>query len=120
MVPDKDRIDLLRLNGYSGVSKQTISIARSPKKFALVMETQALRLQQVAFPNDPFYPETAKKERKPQDPTMRFHADPLLKDEILKAFAEDGYPDAQTGLTRVMQWWLEWRRTNEAGIQQAG
>lgn len=120
MVPDKDRIALLHLNGYSGVSKQTISIARNPKKFALVMEPQALRLQQVAFPNDPFYPETEKKEKRQQEPTLRFHADPLFKQQILKAFDEDGFSSTQDGMENVLKWWLEWRRQNETNIEQAG
>lgn len=119
MVPDKARIDVLQANGYDGVTKQTISLARKPKKFALVLEPNALRLQKLAFPNEPFYPEDERKRASLPDPTLRCHLPQKLKDEVLQALREDGYPDAQAGLLFLIDMYLI-RRRNEEPVEQAG
>lgn len=120
MLEDRDRIAVLRANGYDGVTKQTISLARKPMKFALVMEPKALKLMRLSFPNDPFYPETEKKEKREQEPTLRVHTAPLFKQQVLKAFDEDGFSSMQEGMTQVLKWWLEWRQRDEANLQSAG
>ena len=120
MVQDKDRIAVLQANGYSGVTKQTISIARNPKRFALVLESKALKLQRLAFPNDPFYPEEAKQERPAQDPTVRCKLPDHRKQELLQALHEDGYAEIQTGLSYIIDMYLIRRKHGETSIQQAG
>lgn len=120
MVQDKDRIAVLHANGYVGATKQTISIARNPKRFALVLEPNALRLQKLAFPNDPFYPEDERaKDEKPSDPTVRCKLPRPRKAELVEALREDGYADMQSGLSYIINMYLI-RRKHEESVEQAG
>lgn len=119
-VQDKDRIAVLHANGYDGVSKQILSIARKPEKYALELTSRARKLMRLAFPNDPLVPDQeTKAERPPTDPDVRCKLPPALKAEFLEALREDGYSEIQSGLAFVINTYLI-RRRYEEDIQQAG
>ena len=122
MVQDKDRIAVLQANGFAGVTKQTISIARNPDRFALCLIPRADKLLRLAFPNDPLIPGELKdaKESRPQDPTVRCKISEARKAELIQALREDGYNEIQSGLAFVIEMYLIKRRRDEDDIQQAG
>jgi hypothetical protein len=120
MVQDKDRVAVLRANGYDGVTNQTLSIAKKPEKYALELTSRARRLMQLAFPNDPLVPDQeTKAERPPTDPDVRCKIPKTLKEELAQALREDGYNEMQTGLMFIINMYLV-RRRHEEDIQQAG
>ena len=120
MVQDKERIAVLRANGYEGVTNQTLSIARKPEKYALCLVPRARKLMQIAFPNDPIVPEDARPaDKQPADPTVRCNLPKERKAELLEALREDGYSEIQAGLAYIINMYLI-RRRHEESIQQAG
>lgn len=120
MVQDKERIAVLRANGYDGVTNQTLSIARKPEKYALCLVPRARKLMQIAFPNDPIVPEDARPaDKQPADPTVRCRLPEERKAELLEALREDGYSEIQAGLAFIINMYLI-RRRHEESIQQAG
>jgi hypothetical protein len=120
MVQDKDRIAVLHANGYDGVTKQTLSIARKPEKYALCLVPRARRLMQLAFPNDPITPEDARPaEKQPSDPTVRCKLPETRKAELLEALREDGYSEIQAGLAYIINMYLI-RRKHEETLEPTG
>ncbi len=119
-VQDKDRIAVLRANGYDGVTNQTLSIAKKPERYALELTPRAKRLMRLAFPNDPLVPDPEPKANRPhRDPDMRFRLSDELKEELAQALHEDGYDQWQSGLVFIINMYLV-RRRHEENIQQAG
>ncbi len=120
MVQDKDRIAVLQANGFDGVTKQTISIARNPEKYALCFISRAEKILRLAFPNDPLLPEDNRRaEKVPSDPTVRCKLPEKRKDELLQALREDGYAEIQAGLAYIIDMYLI-RRRHEESVEQAG
>ncbi len=120
MVQDKDRIAVLRANGFDGVTNQTLSIARKPEKYALCLIPRAKKLMQLAFPNDPIVPEDSRPaDNKPSDPTVRCKLPEHRKAELAEALREDGYSDMQSGLSYIIDIYLV-RRKYEEPVEQAG
>lgn len=120
MVQDKDRIAVLRANGYDGVTNQTLSIAKKPERYALELTSRAKRLMRLSFPNDPLIPDPEPKVDRPhRDPDMRFRLSEELKEELAQALREDGYDQWQSGLLFIINMYLV-RRRHEEDIQQAG
>jgi hypothetical protein len=119
MVQDKDRLAVLHANGYTGATKQTLSIARNPKKYALCLYPPADRLLNIAFPNEPLMPDELRAVRPAQDPTVRCKLPESRKQELLQALREDGYSEIQTGLAFIINMYLI-RRRHEEPVEQAG
>lgn len=120
-VLDKHRIEVLRAAGYSGMTKSVFSMLKNPDKYAARLVPRAVKLLQLAFPNETPVGESPRDPEKPiPDPTVRCKIPIARKAQLLQALKEDGYDEIQSGLAYIIEMYLIRRKHGEESLQQTG